>query len=31
MPREENDEIIALLEEMISAEEEFERKWKSFL
>lgn len=31
MPREENDEIIALLEEMIAAEEEFERKWKSFL
>lgn len=31
MPREENDEIIALLEEMISAEEEFEKKWKSFL
>lgn len=31
MPREGNDEIIALLEEMISAEEEFERKWKSFL
>ena len=31
MPREENEEIIALLEEMIAAEEEFERKWKSFL
>ena len=31
MPREENEEIIALLEEMIAAEEEFEKKWKSFL
>ena len=31
MPREENEEIIALLEEMIAAEEELERKWKSFL
>ena len=31
LPKENNEEIIALLEDMISSEEEFERKWKSFL
>ncbi len=31
VPVDGNDEIIALLEEMIQAEEEFEKKWKEFL
>ena len=31
LSKENEGEIVALLEEMIAAEEEFERKWKSFL
>ena len=31
LPVDENDEILALLDEMIKAEEQFEKKWKEFL
>ena len=31
LPADGNDEILALLDEMIKAEEQFEKKWKEFL
>ena len=31
LPAEGNDEIVALLDEMIKTEEEFEKKWKEYI